>query len=112
MSRYALALLIWTTLQSPTTEFVAKTLSRAEAMYYDARFQETIELLVPLDTSLRSDPGRIKDRIDVKLQIGLAHVGLGQMAEAKNRFAEICALDPEYSLDPKKFAPKIVSAFD
>jgi tetratricopeptide (TPR) repeat protein len=112
MSRYALALLIWTTLQSPTTEFVAATLSRAEALYYDARFQETIQLLLPLDTSLRSDPGRIKDRIDVKLRIGLAHVGLGQIAQAKNRFAEICALDPDYSLDPKKFAPKIVSAFD
>ena len=112
MSRYVLALLIWATLQSPTTEFVANTLSRAEALYYDARFQETIQLLVPLDTSLGIERNRIKERIDVKLQIGLAHVGLGQMAEAKTRFGEICALDPDYSLDPKKFAPKVVSAFD
>jgi len=87
-------------------------LSRAEALYYDARFQETIQLLVPLDTSLGIERNRIKERIDVKLQIGLAHVGLGQMAEAKTRFGEICALDPDYSLDPKKFAPKVVSAFD
>src|SRR5262249_989389 len=112
MSRYVLAILIGSVLQSPTTEFVATTLSRADALYYDARFQETIQLLLPLDGALRSQPERGKERIEVKLRIGLAHVGLGQMAEAKNRFGEICALDPDYSLDPKKFAPKVVSAFD
>jgi tetratricopeptide (TPR) repeat protein len=112
MSRYVLALLIWATLQSPTTEFVANTLSRAEALYYDARFQETIQLLAPLDTTLSKEPARTKERIDIKLQIALAHVGLGQMSQAKTRFGEICSLDPDYSLDPKKFAPKIVSAFE
>ena len=112
MSRYVLALLTWATLQSPTTEFVANTLSRAEALYYDARFQETIQLLVPLDTTLANERNRTKERINVKLQISLAHVGLGQMAEAKARFGEICGLDPDYSLDPKKFAPKVVTAFD
>jgi tetratricopeptide (TPR) repeat protein len=113
MWQYLLALLIWAApLQLPTPELVASTLSRAQALYYDASFQETIELLLPLDKALSSDDKRIKEKIDIKLQIALAHVGLGQMPEAKIRFSEICALDPDYSLDPKKFAPKVMSAFE
>jgi hypothetical protein len=113
MAHNVLALLIWAAaLQSPTPELVASTLSRAQALYYDASFQETIELLLPLDKALGSDDKRTKEKIDIKLQIALAHVGLGQMAEATRRFGEICALDPDYSLDPKKFAPKVVSAFE
>jgi len=113
MSHKVLALLIWAAaLQSPTTEFVAGTLSRAQALYYDARFQETIELLLPLDKTLGGDNKRTQEKINIKLQIALAHVGLGQMTEATKRFGEICALDPDYSLDSKKFAPKVVSAFE
>jgi tetratricopeptide (TPR) repeat protein len=113
MAHHVLALLIWAAaLQSPTPELVASTLSRAQALYYDASFQETIELLLPLDRALRSEDKRTKEKIDIKLQIALAHVGLGQMPEATRRFGEICALDPDYSLDPKKFAPKVVSAFE
>src|SRR5215467_9992133 len=112
MAHHVLALLIWAAaLQSPTPELVASTLSRAQALYYDASFQESIDLLLPLDKALGSDK-RTKEKIDIKLQIALAHVGLGQMPEATRRFGEICALDPDYSLDPKKFAPKVVSAFE
>src|SRR5262245_2535768 len=113
MSQYFLALLIWVApFQLPTPELVTGTLNRAQALYYDARFQETIDLLLPLDRALRSDEKRTKERIDIKLQIALAHVGLGQIPEATTRFGEICALDPDYSLDPKRFAPKVVSAFE
>jgi len=112
MLQYVLALLIWAAPIQSTPELVASTLSRAQALYYDARFQETIELLLPLDKALSSDDKRTKEKIDIKLQIALAHVGLGQMPEATMRFGEICALDPDYSLDPKKFAPKVVSAFE
>ena len=113
MAHHVLALLIWAAaLQSPTPELVASTLSRAQALYYDASFQESIDLLLPLDKALGSDDKRTKEKIDIKLQIALAHVGLGQMPEATRRFGEICALDPDYSLDPKKFAPKVVSAFE
>src|SRR5215471_8669893 len=113
MAHHVLALLIWAAaLQSPTPELVANTLSRAQALYYDASFQESIDLLLPLDKALSSDDKRTKERIDIKLQIALAHVGLGQIPEAKRRFGEICTLDADYSLDPKKFAPKVVSAFE
>jgi len=113
MAHHVLALLIWAAaLQSPTPELVANTLSRAQALYYDASFQESIDSLLPLDKALGSDDKRTKEKIDIKLQIALAHVGLGQMPEATRRFGEICALDPDYSLDPKKFAPKVVSAFE
>src|SRR5215813_651794 len=112
MLQYVLALLIWAAPMDPTPELVASTLRRAQALYYDARFQETIDLLFPLDKALGSDDKRTKEKIDIKLQIALAHVGLGQMPEATMRFGEICALDPDYSLDSKKFAPKVVSAFE
>src|SRR5262249_55544829 len=113
MAHHVLELLIWAAaLQSPTPELVASTLSRAQALYYDASFQESINLLLPVDKVLGSDDKRIKEKIDIKLQIALAHVGLGQMLEATRRFGEICALDLDYSLDPKKFAFKVVLAFE
>src|SRR5262249_4459015 len=64
------------------------------------------------DKTLGGDNKRTQEKINIKLQIALAHVGLGQMTEATKRFGEICALDPDYSLDSKKFAPKVVSAFE
>src|SRR5262249_29159141 len=86
-------------------------LTRAETLYFDARFKDVLELLNPLDVQLRRQPERIRERVAVKLQLALSHIGLNQTAEAKARFAELDELDPEYSLDPAQYAPKVLALF-
>jgi tetratricopeptide (TPR) repeat protein len=98
--------------QAPTPQSVSAVLAQAQMLYYEAKFKESIDLLTPVDSTLRSQPSRLKEKIDVKLQLALSHIGLSETQEARTRFAEICTLDPEYSLDPTKFAPKVVSLFE
>jgi hypothetical protein len=98
--------------QSTTPTDVQATLSRAEALYDQAQFQQAIQLLTPLDVALRNQPDRARDSIAVKLQLALAYVGLDEMSAAKARFEELCGLDPEYKLDPQQFAPKILELFN
>ena len=97
------------TAQTPrTADEIQATLSRAETLYYQARFRESIQLLTPLDRLLQGKP----DRTRVKLQLALAHVALNETAAAKTFFEELCSLDPTYELDPLQFAPKVVTLFN
>jgi len=89
----------------------AALLTRAETLYFDARFKDVLELLNPLDIQLQRQPERIRERVAVKLQLALSHIGLNQTAEAKARFAELDDIDPEYSLDPALYAPKVLTLF-
>lgn len=116
MFRYVLVLLLiavsmgWSQSRlSP--ENVSATLMRAEAVYFEARFKDAIDLLLPLDAELQDQQGRTTEKTNVKLQLAVAHVGLNQTAEAKMRFSELYDLDPEYSLDPLQYAPKVLTLF-
>jgi tetratricopeptide (TPR) repeat protein len=88
------------------------TLARAAAAYYEARFSDTIAMLAPLNASLERQPARIPELVRTKLQLALAHIGLNQVAQAKMLFSELYELDPEFSLDETKFAPKVVALFE
>jgi tetratricopeptide (TPR) repeat protein len=94
-----------------TDQDIQNTLSRAERLYFEARFRESIQLLTPLDLALKTQVNRVRESIKVKLQLGLAHIGLNEMEQARTRFAELCALDPAYDLDPAQFAPKVLTVF-
>ena len=96
---------------APSTD-VSSTLSRAEAAYYDARFNDVIALLEPLDAALESKPERIDERIRIKLQLAMAHIGLNQIDEAKMRFAEIYDINPQFMMDPAKFSAKALTVFN
>src|SRR5688572_22723795 len=87
-------------------------LARAEALYFEARFRESLEAIMPLDVALQQEPQRFEDRIRVKLQMALAHVGLNETADAKARFMEVCALDSSFSLNPDLFASKVITLFE
>src|SRR5262245_22308418 len=89
-----------------------RTLTRAQALYYEARFKDSLDLLLPLDAVLRQRPDRVSLNINVKLQVALGYIGQNQIAEAKSALEEVCALDPEYSLDSTQFAPKVLALFD
>jgi len=87
-------------------------LARAATAYYEARFNDTIAMLAPLNSSLEGQPGRVPDLIRTKLQLALAHIGLNQLAQAKTLFSELRELDPQFSLDETKFAPKVLALFE
>jgi tetratricopeptide (TPR) repeat protein len=91
---------------------IDNAIAHAESLYFEARFKDSLDAIAPLDEVLKQEPLRVKDRIRVKLQMALAHVGLNDIAQAKARFAEVCALDPSYSLDREQFAGKVLSLFD
>jgi tetratricopeptide (TPR) repeat protein len=88
------------------------TLTRAQALYYEARFKDSVELLLPLDAALRQQPGQVSQNIRVKLQLALGYIGQNQIAQAKSVFQEVCALDAAYSLDSSQFAPKVLALFN
>jgi tetratricopeptide (TPR) repeat protein len=96
--------------QSAATQTdVTTTLSLAQKAYYEARFKDAIDMLLPLDTALQGNSERIKDRVAIKLQIALAQIGLNQTSEAKVRFTEVYQLDPQFALDPQQYAPKVLT---
>src|SRR5262245_56138953 len=116
MFRFLLALLLlaspMTSSQSPVPQQdPAALLTRAESLYFDARFKEVLDLLNPLDVQLQRQPDRVRERVAVKLQLALSHIGLNQTPEAKLRFVELDEIDPEYSLDPALYAPKVLALF-
>jgi tetratricopeptide (TPR) repeat protein len=91
---------------------VESTLTRAQSLYYEARFKESVELLLPIDELLRQQPGHASENIRVKLQLALGYIGQNQTTQAKAVFQEVCALDAAYSLDSSQFAPKVLSLFN
>lgn len=91
---------------------VADTLAKAESLYYEAKFRDAIQLLQHADDLLRANPGRIPEKIHVKLQLALANVGLNDVPQAKSSLRELFALDADYRLDSQQFPPKIIALAD
>jgi tetratricopeptide (TPR) repeat protein len=105
MALYGLLVILFFTLQDD----IRATLSRAETLYYEARFKESIQLLLRVDESLQSKPDRASDRISVKLQLALGYVGMNDNAQAKDLLRAVYALDPDYVLDTQQFPPKVLA---
>src|SRR5262245_64045656 len=80
---------------APDTD-ISSTLARADAAYYDARFNDVIVLLVPTDAALEARPERADERIRVKLQLALAYIGLNEIEEEKKGFAEIYEIKSKF----------------
>src|SRR5688572_16207955 len=111
MFAYVLALIV--TLQSATQpalqDEIKEGLLRAESLYYEAKFVESIQILARVNDALAARPDRLLDKIATKLQLSLANIGLNDTASAKIFLSELYALDPEYVLDSKLYSPKVVS---
>ena len=93
-------------------EDIERTLTRAQTLYYEAQFKDSVDLLLPVDAALRQQPAPVGLSISVKLQLALGYIGQNQTDEAKSVLQEVCVLDPEYSLDSNQFAPKVIALFD
>jgi hypothetical protein len=90
----------------------ASVLTRAHALYGEGKFEEARQLLLPLDESLRSQPEKVNDYVEVKLQLVLIHLGLEQIADAKSRAAELYFLDPDFSIRREQVGPEVIAIFE
>ena len=111
MLAYFLALFIATQSSAPSApqDEIKAGLARAESLYYEARFNESIKLLAGLNEVLDGRPERMQDRITAKLQLALANIGLNDTAAAKSLLAEIYTIDSDYVLDSQQFSPKVIA---
>jgi tetratricopeptide (TPR) repeat protein len=94
--------------QSPHDD-VREALTSASALYFEAKFQESIDLLLPLDDKLQTESGPVQEKTGVKLQLALAYIGLNDASHAKSSFDELFAIDPDYSLNTNEYPPKVVT---
>jgi tetratricopeptide (TPR) repeat protein len=83
-------------------------LARAEALYYQADFSKSIELLLRADELIQQQPGNVPEKIDVKLQLALGFIGLNDTARAKDYLRQLYALNPDHRIDPQIFSPKVI----
>jgi tetratricopeptide (TPR) repeat protein len=88
---------------------VTDALDHARALYYEANFDESIQLLSRIDDVLRTRPDRTSDKINVKLQLALAYIGLNNNERASEFLREVYALDDGYTMDPQQFSPKVIA---
>src|SRR5215831_9641906 len=90
----------------------SEMLARAEALYYEADFAKSVELLLRADELLQQQPGRLKEKTEVKLQLALGYIGLNDTERAKSNLSQLYALDADYRLDRQMFSPKVVRLAD
>ena len=81
-------------------------------MYYDAKFKESLELLIPFDKSIQARRGDLTQTVRLKLQLALDYLALGDAKSAKDHFAEMCTLNPKCSIDVEKYPPKVLNLFE
>jgi tetratricopeptide (TPR) repeat protein len=106
----ALAIIVsWSTSAwSTPADEASEMLARAVALYYEADFAKSIELLLRADELLQKQPGQLKEKTDVKLQLALGFIGLNNNVRAKAYLAELYALDSDHHIDREMFSPKVI----
>jgi tetratricopeptide (TPR) repeat protein len=91
---------------------ITDTMTRAESLYYEAKFKDAIQLLQRADNLLQPKSDRLPEKITVKLQLALAHMGLNETALAKTSLREVYALDANYRMDAQQLPPKVLALAD
>src|SRR5215467_6309312 len=112
MSKSMLALLILTSMgkyaRAAEGDDLNEMLTRAEALYYQADFAKSVELLLRADELIQRQPGNTSQKVDVKLQLALGFIGLNDTARAKEYLRQLYALEPDHVMDPQIFSPKVI----
>jgi len=106
---FALLVMFQAVATPPPPDEVKDALSHAEALYYAARFNDSIGLLTRVDDVLKTQPARQQERIETKLRLALAHIGLNDTVQARSDFMALFAMNPDYALDAQQFSPKVIS---
>src|SRR5215831_10123086 len=93
----------WSRVDEPS-----EMLARAEALYYEADFAKSIELLLRADELLARQAGRLEEKTAVKLQLALGFIGLNDSTRGKAYLKELYALDSDHRIDVQAFSPKVI----
>jgi TonB family protein len=111
MFAYVVTLLMLVQSASPIAakDDIKANLDRAEDLYYEAKFNDSIQVLQRVNDELQSKPDRLADKVNTKLQLALAHIGLNDTEKAKSYLIEMYTLDPNATLDPQKVSPKVIA---
>ena len=116
MFRYAfylfLVLAVLPVAKAMAPDDITDAVVHAESLYYEAKFKDAIQLLQHADDLLRPKTDRLPEKIAVKLQLALAHIGLNETPQAKTSLRELYALDADYRLDKEQFPPKVLALAD
>src|SRR5262245_65750859 len=79
---------------------VADAVSYAQALYYEARFRESADVLLRVDELLANRPDRVQEKVNVKLQLALAYIGINDAGKARTFLRDLYTMEPDYVLDP------------
>lgn len=112
VSLLLIILSISTVAHSAPADDPKEMLARAEALYYEADFAKSIELLLRADELLGQQSGQLQQKTDVKLQLALGFLGLNNRARAKQYLVELYAIDSDHRIDPQMFSPKVIQLAD
>src|SRR5436189_5670056 len=112
MLRNILALVILITASGPgwpaPADEAGEMLTRAEALYYEADFAKSIELLLRADELLAWQAGRLEEKTAIKLHLALGFIGLNDSTRGKAYLKELYALDSDHRIDAQAFSPKVI----
>lgn len=96
-------------------ENVAEMLERGKKYYeagdFDRAITEMRKALEALE-KMNKQKARIEVLIDAHTHLGMAYVGVGNIAKAKEQFKETVRLDPARKLSSDYYSPKIISIFN
>src|SRR5215468_8108766 len=90
--------------QAPKDE-IKESLKQSRDLYYDAKYSESVQVLLRLNDLLQSRTDRLADKVDVKLQLALANIGLNDIDKAKSYLIQMYTLDPNAPLDADQYSP-------
>jgi tetratricopeptide (TPR) repeat protein len=106
---FRIAFILFAAIQASPQGEIKDALAHAEALYYGARFGEAITLLSRVDEMLKAQPANVPEKINTKLRLALAHIGMNETSKAKAYLMEVYALDSTYNLDASQFSPKVLA---
>ena len=106
---FALLTLFQSAPPSTAPDEVNDALAHAQVLYETAHFDEAITLLMRIDNVLKPQPGRLKEKVQTKLQLALNSIGVNDTVKARALFMALYALAPDYVLDSEGFSPKILA---
>lgn len=106
---FTILMLLQSSAVPPPQDEVKDALSHAEALYYAARFNDSISLLNRVDDLLKAQQGHQQEKIETKLRLALAHIGLNDTTQAHTDFMQLFAISPDYALDAQQFSPKVIT---
>src|SRR4026209_1622641 len=77
---------------------VADAVAHAQALYFEARFKESADVLLRVDELLSGRPDRVPEKVNVKLQLALAFIGINDAGRARGFLRDLYTLEPDYVL--------------